>query len=114
MSLSAVPFPASSKHFCRPSRSNTARQPAASAQNISQETSAPPESWRCSEQFAAQPHPPKDSSRHHSCRSFALSRFVPQLNVRRKLLHHLLELREIERLRTITDRLFRRGMHFHD
>lgn len=45
---------------------------------------------------------------------FRLSRFVPELNVWRKLLHHLLELREIERLRTIADGFLWRGMHFHD
>src|SRR5882724_6485563 len=45
---------------------------------------------------------------------FRLSRFVPELNVWLQVVHHFLELREIERLRTIADGFLRRGMHFHD
>ncbi len=43
-----------------------------------------------------------------------LSRFVPQVNVRFKILHHFLELREVERLRAIADRFLRRGMRFYN
>src|SRR5712692_772398 len=107
MNLSAAPSLISDRHFCRPPRSNGARQAAVSAQYTSQEISAPLESWKYRERFADQHHPPKSSSRHRNCRCLALSRFVPQLNVRRQLLHHFLELREIERLCTIADVFFR-------
>src|SRR5260370_642742 len=45
---------------------------------------------------------------------FRLSRFVPQLNIRLQVLHHFLELRDIQRLRAVADGLLRRGMHLHD
>src|SRR6267142_1669239 len=45
---------------------------------------------------------------------FRLSRFVPQLNVRRKLLHHFLKLCEVQRLCAVANGFLWRGMHFHD
>ena len=36
------------------------------------------------------------------------------MNVRLQILHHFLELREVERLRAVTNGFFWRGMYFHD
>src|SRR5271170_4543376 len=48
------------------------------------------------------------------CGVFSCSGRLPQLNVRLQLVHHFLELRNVERLRAIADGLFRCGVHFHD
>jgi predicted transcriptional regulator len=48
------------------------------------------------------------------CGVFFCSGRLPQRNVRLQFVHHFLELRNVQRLRAVTDRFFRRGMHFYD
>ena len=43
-----------------------------------------------------------------------MSRFLPQIDIRRERSHHGVELRNIQRLRAIADRFFGRRMHFHN
>jgi uncharacterized protein len=55
---------------------------------------------------------PRFSTR--SCCHFCPSRFAPKTNIWLQVLHHFLELHDVQRLRAVTDGFFRRRMHFHD
>src|SRR4030095_1329458 len=48
-----------------------------------------------------------------SCQ-FWLAASLPELNIRLQLVHHLRELRDIERLRAVANRLLWRRVHFDD
>ena len=55
----------------------------------------------------------KNSAARNRC-YFFFPRLLPKMNVRLQVLHHFLELRDVQRLRSVADGFLRRGMHFHD
>jgi len=113
--LSAAPSLISDRRFLPAAALKCDAATAVSAQSISREISALPESWKYRERFVDQPHPPRSSSCHRSCRCLAFLDSFHRLECTAQSSSSFFW--NCARSRDCAPSLmafFRCGMHFHD